>query len=158
MVEYDYMLYPVWCVPFASLAPTWTACCMLLLWLKYCMHTLWTWWRLAICWMLVPHEEPLNIKCLCPVIPLTSLRSNNKDCTEAVCLYSSQCECLYRGYCLAELRRYWSQSWLPLVTNPHQHYSPALLLSSIGPVARKHTHEHLLSPPEIKDLAPTANW
>ena len=82
----------------------------------------------------------------------------NKDCTEAVCLYSSQCEYLHRGYCLAELRRYWSQSWLPLITNPHQHYSPTLLLSSIGPVARKHTHEHLLSSPEIKDLAPTANW
>ena len=61
------------------------------------------------------------------------------------------CVCILHG-------RYWSQSWLPLVARPHQHYSPALLPSSIGPVARKHTHEHLLSPPEIKDLAPAATW
>ena len=55
-------------------------------------------------------------------------------------------------------RRYWSQSWLPFVVRLHQRYSLALLHSSIGPVARKHTHEHLLSPPEIKDLALIATW
>ena len=117
---YDWILYStcynsVSCLmcSIASLAPTWTVCCMLLLWLKYCMHILLTRWRPTICCMLAPHTEPLNVNRLFPVS--TSLRSNNKDCTEAVCLYSSQCEYLYRNTVL--------QSWEGTGVNPGSHLS-----------------------------------
>ena len=70
------------------------------------------------CWF--PTRSPLMLTVCFLSKPVSGV--TNKDCTEAVCLYSSQCKYLYRGYCLVELRRYWSQSWLP----PHHQPSPAL--------------------------------
>ena len=156
MYQNNCNVYPVWCVPFASLAPTWTVCCMLLL-----------------CWSAVRAFFGLD-----GGLPFTVYRFPTRSPSMlTVCFLFKPvsgvtiktvlklCVCILPSASISigdTVLRSWEGTGVNpgshLSLDPHQHYSPALLPSSIGPVAQKHTHEHLLSPPEIKDLAPTANW
>ena len=75
----------------------------------------------------------------------------NKDCTEAECLYSSQCGCLKGDTDL------WSCEGTGACELPTHHQPPPSITACnsyfpIRPSAWRNTHEQLLSPPEIVEL------
>ena len=89
---------------------------------------------------------------VCELLPGSSVLIHwipfiNKGCTEAVCLYSSQCKYLSGDTVLQSWADTGVHSELP--TTIYQHYS-LHLLPYLRSSAQTNTHEHLLLPPESK--------